>query len=100
MPLTFVSPNLAWAASFGAIGSGSLALGLTTAAAPFGAQLASHPLPGAKLALQEGGDVEVSIESGPMKAKAGGRNLYVGQGFWHGAGETFHEVRRDRELKP
>lgn len=41
---------------------------------------------GAKLALQEGGDVEVSIELGPMKAKPGGRNLYVGQGFWRGVG--------------
>ena len=55
---------------------------------------------GAKLALQEGGDVEVSIELGPMKAKPGGRNLYVGQGYWRSVGETFHEVRRNRELKP
>ncbi len=99
-PLPVISPNLARTASSGAIGSGSLALGLAATTAPFGTQLAGPPLPGAKLTLQEGRDVEVSIELGPMKAKPGGGNLDVGQGFWRGVAETFHEVRRDGELKP
>ena len=59
-------------------------VGFATTWATSSAMSARHPLAqegGAKLALQEGRDVEVSIELGPMKAKPGGRHLYVGKGF-------------------
>src|SRR5690554_4593181 len=91
---------LARSPPFGVIRLGSIALGLATATASGGTQLASHPLFGAELAFQEGRHVEIGIELRPVQAKPGGGNLDLGQSIRCGVGETFDEMRRNGELEP
>jgi len=60
--------------------------------------LAGHPGFGAENALEEGGEVEVGVQSGPVEAEAGGGDFDFGEVFGGGTGEAFGELRREGKL--
>ena len=70
----FQRPGLAWPAAELAIGSGGGGLCDSRRPAPHRANL-RHPLLGSQDAFDQGGDVQVRIQLGPVQAETCGRNF-------------------------